>query len=583
MNSKTKILTKASITSLALISFILLFFGNGIISILPFLFLMVLPFFMNPTFGIYFLLLISPTAAVGSKLLSVVLNLNSEIAIRVSFCFALFLLPLILKSYIPIQFRLNNLRRNLAISLPTVLFLLCFSSSKANIMSIFMSGDTRNHTLLIRNIVNEGFITNAQQAFYPSYYFHIAAVVANGIGMDHPVTSTLLGIFVGYVVAILIIIFSISKLMEHFAIPNSYGVLLGLPIATSTVLGFILMHGFYSAAWGLSVLIVSYTLLFKSFSKSRIELVLQGSFFALLSYHAWALLAPLVLLPYLVLALKKNRPNKPVPVKLILIYLSFLVFSYVSVEHQGGLNRVVTLLRTDGGISDISFSTSIAVFILLFAILAKLEMKDVALSMLAVFVLTWTMFIIIGILRRTNSTFIGYYNQKLLWIFTAAIIQILVIVAAVVLKPYVKSTVGVSVLLASLILFTVNLTPLQNSTLQLQLTNWSAPNPSVSEKVLNMDGPAFANKRVIFWYYSDPGNDRIGTFWSSSFSNKVANTLEFNDIAAWAYSETGQVSDLCSILSDVQDSYIVTKNAPQVLSGVNELCPTKMKKIKFIQ
>ena len=544
---------------------------------------MVLPFFMNPTFGIYLLLLISPTSAVGSKLLSTVLNLNSEIALRVSFCLALFLLPLILKIHIPIQFRLNNFTRNLAISLPTILFLFCFSSSKANIISIFMSGDTRNHTLLIRNIVNEGFITNAQQAFYPSYYFHIAAVVANGIGMDQPVTSTLLGIFVGYVVAILIIIFSISKLMEHFAIPNSYGVLLGLPIATSTVLGFILMHGFYSAAWGLSVLIVSYTFLFKSFSKSRIELVLQGSFFALLCYHAWALLAPLVLLPYFVIALKKNHPNNPVPVKLILIYFSFLVFSYVSVEHQGGLNRVVTLLRTDGGISDISFSTSIAVFILLFVILAKLEMKDVALSMLAVFVLTWTMFIIIGILRRTNSTFIGYYNQKLLWIFTAAIIQILVIVAAVVLKPNVKSTVGVSALLASLILFTVNLTPLQNITLQLQLTNWSAPNPSVSEKVLNMDGPTFANKRVIFWYYSDPGNDRIGTFWSSSFSNKVANTLEFNDIAAWAYSQTGQVSDLCSILSDVQDSYIVTKNAPQVLNGVNELCPIKTKNIKFIQ
>ena len=538
---------------------------------------------MNPTFGIYYLLLISPTAAVGSKLLIIVLNLNSEIALRVSFCFAFFLLPLILKIYIPIQFRFNNLTRNLAISLPTIAFLLCFSSSMANIMSIFMSGDTRNHTLLIRNIVNEGFITNAQQAFYPSYYFHIAAVVANGIGMDQPVTSTLLGIFVGYVVAILIIIFSISKLMEHFAIPNSYGVFLGLPIATSTVLGFILMHGFYSAAWGLSVLIVSYTLLFKSLSKSRIELVLQGSFFALLSYHAWALLTPLVLLPYLVIALKKNRPIKPVPVKLFLVYFSFLVFSYVSVEHQGGLNRVVTLLRTDGGISDISFSISIAVFILLFVILAKLEMKDVALSMLAVFVLTWTMFIIIGILRRTNGTFIGYYNQKLLWIFTAAIIQILVIVAAVVLKPNIKSTAGVSVLIASLILFTVNLTPLQNTTLQLQLTNWSAPNPSVSKKVLNLDGPTFANKRVIFWYYSDPGNDRIGTFWSSSFSNKVANTLEFNDIAAWAYSQTGQVSDLCSILSDVQDSYIVTKNAPQVLNGVNELCPTKMKNIKFIQ
>jgi len=538
---------------------------------------------MNPTFGIYYLLLISPTAAVGSKLLIIVLNLNSEIALRVSFCFAFFLLPLILKIYIPIQFRFNNLTRNLAISLPTIAFLLCFSSSMANIMSIFMSGDTRNHTLLIRNIVNEGFITNAQQAFYPSYYFHIAAVVANGIGMDQPVTSTLLGIFVGYVVAILIIIFSISKLMEHFAIPNSYGVFLGLPIATSTVLGFILMHGFYSAAWGLSVLIVSYTLLFKSLSKSRIELVLQGSFFALLSYHAWALLTPLVLLPYLVIALKKNRPIKPVPVKLFLVYFSFLVFSYVSVEHQGGLNRVVTLLRTDGGISDISFSIPIAVFILLFVILAKLEMKDVALSMLAVFVLTWTMFIIIGILRRTNGTFIGYYNQKLLWIFTAAIIQILVIVAAVVLKPNIKSTAGVSVLIASLILFTVNLTPLQNTTLQLQLTNWSAPNPSVSKKVLNLDGPTFANKRVIFWYYSDPGNDRIGTFWSSSFSNKVANTLEFNDIAAWAYSQTGQVSDLCSILSDVQDSYIVTKNAPQVLNGVNELCPTKMKNIKFIQ
>jgi hypothetical protein len=544
---------------------------------------MVLPLLMNPTFGIYFLLLISPTAAVGSKLLTTVLNLNSEIALRVSFCFALFLLPLILKIYIPIQFRLINLTRNLAISIPTILFLLCFSSSKANIMSIFMSGDTRNHTLLVRNIVNEGFITNAQQAFYPSYYFHIAAVVANGIGMDRPVTSSLLGIFVGYVVAILIIIFSISKLMEHFVIPNSFGVLLGLPIATSTVLGFILMHGFYSAAWGLSVLIVSYTFLFTSFSKSRIELVLQGSFFALLSYHAWALLAPLVLLPYLVIAVKKNRPNKPAPVKLILVYFGFLVFSYVSVEHQGGLNRVVTLLKTDGGISDISFSTSIAVFILLFVILAKLEMKDVALSMLTVFVLTWAMFIIIGILRRTNSTFIGYYNQKLLWVFTAAIIQILIIMAAIVLKQNVKSTVRISALLASLILFTVNLTPLQNITLQLQLTNWSAPNPSVSKKVLNMDGPRFVNERVIFWYYSDPGNDRIGTFWSSSFSNKVANTLEFNDIAAWAYSQTGQVSDLCSILSDVQDNYIVTKNAPQVLNGVNELCPTKMKKIKFIQ
>jgi len=583
MIPRTEILTKASVFSLGLISFIVLIFGNGMTFLFPFLFLIVVLLFANPTFAITFLLLISPSAAAVSKLLHMALNVKSETALSLSFCMVLVVLPLVIKKFIPIKLSLNTLKISASILLPTTLFLLSFASSKASFLSIFMSGDTRNHTLLIRNIVNEGFVTNAQQAFYPSYYFHIAAVVANGIGLEKPITSTLLGIIIGYVFAILIIVFSISKLMDHFEIPKRYGFLLGLPIATSTVLGFILMHGFYSAAWGLAVVIVSYTFLFNSLSKSRIELILQGAFFALLSYHAWALLVPLVLLPYLAMALRKNLPSRPVPLRLIFMYMSFLAFSYLSVEHQGSVSRVFTLLKTDGGISDISFSTSIAVFIVLFVVLTKLERNSVALSLLTVFILTWSMFITIGILRRTNTTFIGYYNQKLLWIFSAAIIQILVIVTLVLLRRNEKSNFRIFALLTSMILFTVNLTPLQNITLQLQLTNWSGPNPSVSEKVLEMDGNAFMGERVIFWYYSDPGNDRIGTFWASTFSNKIANTLEFNDIAAWAYSQTGQVSDLCSVLSETQQTFIVTSNSPQVLSSVDGLCPAKKLSIKFIQ
>jgi len=560
----------------------ILFFGSGYGYLLPFAFLGLILLFANYSYAITLLLLLSPTSAILASLSDSILSLSPSQNLKISLGMTYLLLPIAIAYFTNINLTISNLKRNILIIVPSAIFLLSFMKSQDQLMAIFMSGDSRNHSLLIRNIVKTGFVSNDQQAFYPSYYFHIAGTIANGIGVNSPIKSSVIGLIIGYIFACLAIVFSLARLSELYKLSTNRCILIGIPLATSTYWGFILMHGFYSAAWGLAVLIPAYVNLFTSNQKTRSQIFLEGSFFALLAYHAWALLPPLILLPYLISGIlmsgKKSRPS----IKYVLPLIFFTVFSYVKVNHEGSLERVITLLKTDGGISDISFTTAFAIFLLLILILKANKASELGLAFAAVFVATLIMFLTIGFLRRSTGTFVGYYNQKLLWIITAAVIPILVIALISLVDLKLISGFSVPLLISAIILFSTSLTPLQNITLKLQATKWSGPSPNIVEKVFSLDNSLFSGKRIIFWYFEDPGNDRIGTFWSSSLSNEVHSALKFNEIAAWAYSETGQVVELCSVLSNSERTLIVTRNKSQILIGLNNECAEKVNLVDFI-
>lgn len=118
-----------------------------------------------------------------------------------------------------------------------------------------------------------------------------------------------------------------------------------------------------------------------------------------------------------------------------------------------------------------------------------------------------------------------------------------------------SAAVGSSVALASLLGSATNAPePLLNA-----LRGWTQPSAGIVTEALESadDGEPF-----VFWEWSDPGNDRIGNFWSYL---AWGTEPEFQDLPGleggfgqWGYLYTWQLSDLCQVTSAVPDIVVHT-------------------------
>jgi hypothetical protein len=77
----------------------------------------------------------------------------------------------------------------------------------------------------------------------------------------------------------------------------------------------------------------------------------------------------------------------------------------------------------------------------------------------------------------------------------------------------------------------------------------------------------------VLWGWADPGTDRLANFWAAAiWGSNAAGGYIPPDIAGWAYTETGQISDLCVMANAAPGLAVITRNR-DLDSQLDDACP----------
>lgn len=114
------------------------------------------------------------------------------------------------------------------------------------------------------------------------------------------------------------------------------------------------------------------------------------------------------------------------------------------------------------------------------------------------------------------------------------------------------------------------------SPLSLAADGWSQPSAPVVTEVAKI---ADRGQPFLLWEWTDPGNERLGAFWASlawaynaNWSPKSYPGAMSQGVPNWAYFESGQVKDLCTVARGVNGLYVITSN-PKFKANFARVCP----------
>lgn len=513
-----------------------------------------------------------PRILILMPLLAALSNITHDLVLS----FSLASVPLLLSAFFGNNaITLRFIRPYLLLALPTLIFLFLAVRRGTAGLSIFMNGDGRNHVLLMRNVILNGFVTNEQQANYPSHTYLLPAAIAKSQDAPLSTLTNVLSLGVGYTVAIFLMINLLYRLARNIGISNNLQfIVLGICIPSSGILGFVLANGFYTTLWGIAVLL---TLQLATMNFSYHSVLKQLSICVIYSnllYGTWALLAPIPILIFFMSLMSGrkwviNRYDL-VYVVLGMIYSCYSIFPafFTSTE-----TNIFEVLRLDGGITPIN--TPIAILLWIFVMFA-VKNGDLKRNLVAIAALMILVYSIVGFARlQNNQSFSGYYNQKIIWIGTASVLPIAIgfLLTSIPMKR--KNEIA-STVLASLVMMG-SMSSYQFTQIKMAIFDWGGPSGLVASKVFETD----SSEPKIFWYFQDPGNDRLGTFWASLQGNPIGDKINFSKIAVWAYGQTGRPEDLCAILAVEPDLKIITLDKTGVRRAI-ESCPNSPR-LNFIK
>ena len=114
------------------------------------------------------------------------------------------------------------------------------------------------------------------------------------------------------------------------------------------------------------------------------------------------------------------------------------------------------------------------------------------------------------------------------------------------------------------------------SPLTLAKTGWDQPSAAVITETARI---ADQGKPFILWEWSDPGNERLAEFWATlawAYNDKwqpIAYPPQLTGgVPNWAYFEAGTPKDLCAVALSVNGVDIITHNA-KLKAGLEHACP----------
>lgn len=521
-------------------------------------------------FGVPSVLLLPVVSSFFSGFVGLVLGVNPTLNIKIGFALGAFFLLLFNNGVGTSQ--TNDLQIKIQKSfsiylIPLLIFIFFASKQSTWLISRFMEGDSRNHALLIENIVEKGFVTPSQQGYYPSGYLFMNAVGVNANFVSSVVLNSVYGIITGFIVCTLAILVSLHKLSNFLELKNYQSFVVSVAIFSPPILGFIFFNGFWSAYWAFAILIQVNVLILTSISdvpKNRTHIGLMC--LILLSYQAWALITPTVIVLALIYFIRDRKIslqlNDVILLGLLLIHLSI---GFISFNPAG--RSLLEMIKLDGGIQNLDFvlvCTLYTFFMWLIMSVISFRIYYVAQAILAIL-----FYLLIGSIRLPNS-FDGYYNIKLIWILLFSLTPILF---ALFIKHFRSSPgkLAVGFLTGALIL---NLSGVST----LSTISFVTGRSGLNSDQVNALKQLTAEDTAAFWYFTSPPTDRLATFWSSYATNPKGDTIVFNEVATWAYGQTGTEQDFCNLLKMQPKLRVITKLPNAVDIIVEKYCPEYLAK-----
>lgn len=466
-----------------------------------------------------------------------------------------------------------------------------------------MSGDARNHLLIVRASLFNGGLTVEQIRSYPAAFNAVAALVA-GSTPRSPLSSgdlmlhdmrALAGVYLVLVIALacMIVAALASFISRRTSTQGASAVSMSLLLmvaasasASASVLGTALRDGSFSAYGGLAISLASVVIAMSALaSRSRGPLIF--AFLApaiVLLFVSWTILAVIpvalavaVIATFIVRSRRRNAPSAQGGARagqLLLLALPLLAAAGIAAVTLVNLARLEASFRLTGSIAspNIWLLPIIALVLVGIAIVVPGIDRTLVIAMLVavligVVTVVWLAHLPAG-WRELTAT---YYSQKTLWLVAATLVWVpflpLVLVADRVTARARAIPVAVALSVASLavVLGLSAATSVSQPVMQ-AVAGWQEP---TARTITTVAKEADIHPSFVLWDYSPTGDDRLGNFWAAlawttteSGQYKKTPAPLSGGLAYWAYFETGQqVQQLCPLVADYPAITVVTRSS----------------------
>lgn len=464
-----------------------------------------------------------------------------------------------------------------------------------------LSGDGRNHVLILRRLLGQGGITLSELRNFPALANDVAAIISGAGGRSRPpgalmlhdaraVSSTyvLAGIGLGcmFVAAILESLPRTTRMARRLP-PGVLVVTLVATVTTASsfVLGTALLDGFFPTYATLPVAVAALVLAIRCLndpSPYSFGLLGVATVFVL---FAWTILAvvPVAATVVVTAALARRLIRGP----------GWIVASVVSL---GAVLLVLGVLITQYGKLRTQFlvpgppPTPAQHWVLyLFALIAvallagspdreALWRRAVPTAVVAISLITvyW-----LRAITPDGQTW-TYYGAKSLWALTCCVLWIaflpiaLAAAGAPARRPVRASADAMQFLAAGLaVILVVGLLTKVKDPLHEASHGWTQPSAGVVTEVATLGDQ---RKPFVLWGFSDPGDDRLGDFiaeltWGSTEDGDALPLPGFpQGFYEWGYEDDFTFPRLCLLARAVPELHIITKQ-PALRDQMRDSCP----------
>jgi hypothetical protein len=466
-----------------------------------------------------------------------------------------------------------------------------------------MSGDARNHARVIRATLADGGLTLDQLRAYPALVDTVASVVAAaggraGLGagslmLDDAQALATMWLLAVIAVAVLLMAalceFLPAELATRRRLPLTTAVALlgaaaaaGCPLVLGTGLSGGFVTGYGSIPFALAALVLALRICTRP---SPVAFALLGPA-TMLTVFGWTVLAAVPItataVVSLILLLNWRRSRARLPTR------RGLVWVLASLPPVGAV--VITI-----GIVVTQATTLKAAFLLPGTVTSPQPRVLPLLGVLAVAMLLAArttadrhrLMIVAAVALAGFFTIYGmrtiapgppiwtYYSAKALWLIASSVIWVAFL-------PVLRLPQPAPDLLAQLrgaaaagafslaLLVGLGFTTTIPDPLSAAGKGWNQPTaPAIDRTVRagNVPGP------FLLWDWSDPGNDRLANFWAGDvWGVDARGGLTQPDVVSWAYTETGQLTDLCTMAKLAPGLRIITRS-PALSGALAGTCP----------
>ena len=464
-----------------------------------------------------------------------------------------------------------------------------------------MSGDARNHLMIMRASIFNGGITVDQVRAYPAALNAIAGIISgstsraglpSGELLLHDTralaaTYVLLGITVACMIVAAIAAFIPAKqpLRGAASVAATLVLLVAAGAAVSPLLlGTALVDGSFSAYGGLAIALASIVIALSALQDDELSVV-KYVFLApasLILFVTWTLLAVVSVGLIVVLAIGhliwsvRHRGTTPRSgqrvLRAVLFGLPIVCVLVIAGAILINLHRLDEAFRFSGSINPVNvwLLPILASLLVVTAITAPPPHRRFAIAGLGVIALSigvvlWLMHLPHGWRDLTPS----YYSQKTLWLVVSAFVWVpFMPVLRLFTKEESSSAKGRNAVAAGLASLTILVTLSAMTTVPEPISQavegWSQPSAEVITRVAQ---EADVRPSFVLWNYAAAGDDRLGNFWSAlawttttSGSYKVSPSDIPGGFAYWAYFESGQIDQLCKLVTAYPRITVVTSS-----------------------